>query len=451
MGSQVSLGIELAQETQSLQNLANDILQLAKQHGATAAEVGAELGAGFSVDVRMGEVEKVEYNRDKGISVTVYIGQCKGNASSSDIARQSIEETVRAACAIAKVTSEDSCAGLADKDDLAWNYPDLDLYHPWNVTPQIAIELALACEARARQADARIVNSDGVSVSTYQGLNVYANSTGFMGTVASSKHGLSCSLIAKQGEGMQRDYYYTSARLADNLLSPNEVADKAVERTLRRLGAKSINTCQVPILFEAPIASSLLRSFLAAINGSSLYRKSSFLLDKLGETVFAPQINIYQRPHLRQGVGSAPFDAEGVKTVDRHFVESGVLSSYALGSYSARKLGLKTTGNSGGVFNLFIEPGKYDFSQLLSQMDTGLLVTELMGQGINMVTGDYSRGAAGFWVEKGVIQYPVEQITIAGNLADMFKHLVQVGTDLDTRTNLQTGSLLIDSMTVAGH
>ena len=452
MNECVATGIDTAHELQELQTLSRDLLAKAKAKGASSVEVAASVSGGFSLNVRMGDVETVEYHHDKSMGLTVYFGQRKGSASTSDMRAQSIAQTVDAACAIAKMTSEDPCNGLADKALMAWDYADhpLDVYHPWQLTPEQGIELALACEAKARKGDARISNSEGVSISTGESARVYANSHDFVGAVASSRHSISCSLLAKQAESMQRDYYYSVGRSATDLCTWDELAKRAVERTVRRLGATSIATCQVPVIFEASIASGLLRSFRAAISGGNLYRKSSFLLDQLDKPVFAPHIHIHQRPHLSTGLSSALFDGEGVQTADRDFVQQGVLTSYVLGSYSARKLGMQTTGNAGGVFNLSIDGGDDDLSALLKKMDKGLLVTELMGQGVNIVTGDYSRGASGFWVENGEIQYPVEQITIAGNLCDMFKQLLAVGNDIDKRGGIYTGSLLIEQMTIAG-
>lgn len=433
-----------------LQSLVQDMLDYAKQQGASASAAEASEGMGQSVTVRKGEVETIEYNRDKGIGITVYIGQRRGNASTSDFSRQALLDTVDKALTIARYTAEDEFAGLPDSDRLATEFPELDLFHPWTQSIEDAIAMAGACEAAALAADTRISNSEGGSVNTQNSLFVYGNSLGFSAGYPTSRHGVSCAVIAESEQGMQRDYWYTSARRAEDLLSAEEVGRRAGERTVRRLDGRKVKTCQVPVLFEAPIAAGLISSFVSATSGSSLYRKSSFLLDSLGQSIFPEWLQISERPHLLRGLASSPFDNEGVATVDREVIKDGVLQGYFLGSYSARKLGMQTTGNAGGSHNLLVSSTGEDFAGLLKKMGTGLLVTELLGHGINMVTGDYSRGAAGFWVENGVIQYPVEEITIAGNLKQMFKDIVAIGTDTETRGSKQTGSILIAQMTVAG-
>lgn len=433
-----------------LQSLVQDMLEYAKQQGATACAAEASEGMGQSVTVRKGEVETIEYNRDKGIGVTVYIGQRRGNASTSDFSRQALLDTVDKALTIARYTAEDAFAGLPDAERLATVFPDLDLFHPWTQSIDEAIAMAGACESAALAADPRISNSEGASVNTQNSLFVYGNSLGFSAGYPTSRHGVSCAVIAESEQGMQRDYWYTSARRAADLLSAEEVGRRAGERTVRRLDGRKVKTCQVPVLFEAPVAAGLLSSFVSAISGSSLYRKSSFLLDSLGQSIFPAWLQISERPHLLRGLASSPFDNEGVATVDREVIRDGVLQGYFLGSYSARKLGMQTTGNAGGNHNLLVSNTGEDFAGLLRKMGTGLLVTELLGHGTNMVTGDYSRGAAGFWVENGVIQYPVEEITIAGNLKQMFKDIVAIGTDTETRGSKQTGSILVAQMTVAG-
>jgi PmbA protein len=400
--------------------------------------------------VRLGEVETVEHTRDKGMGVTVYFGQRTGSASTTDFSEQALRETVRAACTIAKFTAEDDCAGLADPERLAKNIPDLDLYHPWNPGTERAIELARAAEATARGMDKRITNSEGGSLSTHEGLEVYGNSNGFLGTVAATRHSLSVSVIAQDEAGMQRDYWYSVARDAKLLESPETVGQHAARRSLRRLGSRKLSTRECPVLYEAPIATSLLSHFVSAVRGASLYRQASFLLDSIGKPIFADFVRIHEQPHLKGAQGSAGFDSEGVATQPRDLIRDGILQGYVLDSYSARKLKMQTTGNAGGVHNLTIDPGKENLEGLLRQMNTGLLVTELIGFGVNMVTGDYSRGAAGFWVENGEIQYPVEEITIAGNLKDMFRRIVAIGSDVDTRGNIRSGSILIGNMTVAG-
>jgi PmbA protein len=427
-----------------------DVLQLAQAAGASAAETEISLGVGQNVSVRLGEVETIEYNRDKGVSVSVYFGQQRGHASTSDLSPQALRDTVHAACSIARHTAHDPFCGLAAPELLARDIPDLDLYHPWEVSVDQALDLAKSCEAAAMAVDPRINNSEGAGVSTYEGLFVYANSHGFNAGYPSSRHSLSCSVIAESGEEMQRDYWYSTARAADDLDSAQVVGRLAGERTVRRLHARQLKTAQVPVLFEASVASGLLAHFVSAISGGSLYRKSTFLLDSLGKPVFSPHVQISERPHLPRGLASAPFDNEGVVTRSRELVTDGVLQGYMLASYSARKLGMTSTGNAGGNHNLILHSGNLDFVGLLQSMHTGLLVTELLGQGVNLVTGDYSRGAAGFWVENGEIQYPVEELTIAGNLADMFRQVVAVGNDVLVQGSRQTGSILIEQMTVAG-
>lgn len=433
-----------------LRQMSADVLQLAAAAGASAADAEISMGVGQNVSVRLDEVETIEYNRDKGMSVTVYFGQRRGHANTSDLSPQALKDTVQAACSIARYTAHDEFCGLADPALLARAIPDLDLYHPWDISVDEAIALAKRCEGAALAIDSRINNSEGASVSTYGGLFSYANSNGFNEGYFTSRHSLSCSVIAEHDDSMQRDYWYTSARAAADLDSAEAVGRIAGERTARRLGARRLKTAQVPVLFEASVASGLLSHFVSAISGGNLYRKSSFLLDSLGKQVFAPHITISERPHLARGLASAPFDNEGVATQARDLVVDGVLQGYMLASYSARKLGMASTGNAGGNHNLILNSGELDFDGLLRQMGTGVLVTELLGHGINMVTGDYSRGAAGFWVENGQIQYPVEEITIAGNLKDMFQGVVAVGKDVLVQGSKQTGSVLIDRMTIAG-
>lgn len=440
---------ELPQPAQ-LEGLVRQVLDEAKRLGATGAEAGVSLEAGLSVTVRLGEVETLEYHRDRGVGVTVYFGQRKGSASSSDFAPQALHETVRAACDIARYTSEDDSAGLADAALMARDIPDLDLCHPWNIDAARGIELAQRCEAAARDTDARITNSEGATLSSHQGVRVYGNSHGFLAGYPSTRHSLSCSVIAGRDDQMQRDYWYSVARRHEELEDAEHIGRTAAARTLHRLGSRKLSTRQVPVVFAAEIATGLFRGLVGAVRGSSLYRKSSFLLDHLGKPIFPAFVHVHEQPHLRGALGSAPFDSEGVATRARDLVSGGVLQGYVLDSYSARKLGLQTTGNAGGVHNLTVDSGPLDFNGLLREMGTGLLVTELMGQGVNMVTGDYSRGAAGFWVENGAVQYPVEEITIAGNLKDMFQSIVAIGNDIERRGNYRTGSVLVERMTVAG-
>ncbi|HET9112912.1 MAG TPA: metalloprotease PmbA [Burkholderiales bacterium] len=434
----------------ALQSLVEQMLDYAKTQGATACSAEASEGMGQSVTVRKGEVETIEYNRDKGISVSVYLGQRRGNASTSDFTRQALVDTVDKALAIARFTAEDRFSGLPDADRLAKHLPELDLFYPWTQTIDEAIEMAGACEAAALAVDSRINNSEGASVNTQNSLFVYGNSLGFLAGYPTSRQGLSCAVIAESEQGMQRDYWYSSARRAEDLLPADEVGRIAGQRTARRLNARKVKTCQVPVLFEAPVATGLLSHFVSAVSGGSLYRKSSFLLDSLGQAVFPEWIDISERPHLLRGLASSPFDNEGVATIDREVIRDGILQGYFLSTYSARKLGMQTTGNAGGNHNLLVGNSGEDFAGLLKKMGTGLLVTELLGHGINMVTGDYSRGAAGFWVENGELQYPVEEITVAGNLRQMYKNIIAIGTDTETRGSKQTGSILIAEMTVAG-
>jgi len=434
-----------------LQEMSTDVLRLAKQAGATAAEAEISLGIGQNVSVRMNETETIEYNRDKGISVSVYFGQQKGHASTSDLSPEAIQDTVAAACNIARYTAKDEFCGLADASLMAKDVPDLDLYHPWDLPVDQAIEIAKKCESAARHVDARISNSEGAAVSTYEGMFAYANTHGFNNGYATSRHSLSCSVIADDGnDNMQRDYWYSTARSAQDLESADFVGRLAGERTVRRLGSKRIKTAEVPVLFEASLASGLISHLVSAISGGSLYRKSSFLLDSIGKQIMSPHITIQEDPFLLRGLASSPFDNEGVVTKPRVLVKDGVLQGYMLSSYSARKLGMASTGNAGGNHNLIVSHGDLDFNGLLKTMGTGLLVTELLGHGINMVTGDYSRGAAGFWVENGVIVHPVEEITVAGNLQAMFQQIVAIGNDVLVQGSKQVGSILIENMTVAG-
>ena len=434
----------------TLRELAGQVLDLAKAAGATAAETEVSEGMGQSVSVRKGEVETVEYNKDKGIGVTVYLGQCRGHASTSDFSRDALARTVDKALAIARYTAEDDCAGLADADLLAQAVPELDLFHPWDVSVDEAVEIARASEAAAFAVDKCITNSEGASVSTQASQFVYANSRGFVGGYPTSRQSVSCVVIAEQDGAMQRDYWYTTARAAANLDAAEAVGRRAGERTVRRLNGRKLGTRQCPVLFEAPIATGLIASYVSAVSGGHLYRKSSFLLDSLGQPVFPAFVQIQERPFIAKGLASAPFDSEGAATHDRDVVKDGVVQGYFLSSYSARKLGMRTTGNAGGNHNLIVPATGEDFAALLKKMGTGLLVTELLGHGLNMVTGDYSRGAAGFWVENGEIAYPVEEITVAGNLKEMFKGIVAIGTDVETRGSRQVGSILIGNMTVAG-
>ena len=434
----------------TLRQLAHDMLAYAAQQGATASAAEVSDSFGQAVTVRQGEVETIEYTRDKGIGISVYIGQHRGNANTSDFSSQAVRDTVDAAISIARHTASDDCAGLPPRELLAAHPQDLDLYHPWILSVEQAIDLAKECEQAAFARDKRINNSEGATINVQEAQFVFANSLGFIGGFPTSRHSISCSVIAGKGGAMQRDYWYSEARNARDMLKVEEIGRIAAERAIRRLKSRKIGTTQVPVLFEAPIAASLIGHFVGAVSGSSLYRKSSFLLDQLGKQIFSPNIHIEDVPDIPRGLGSSAFDDEGVKTQRRAIVEEGVLQGYFLGSYSARKLGLQTTGNAGGNHNLIVRSGELDFDGLLKEMGRGLVVTELLGQGVNHVTGDYSRGAAGFWVEHGEIQYPVEEITIAGNLKDMYRHIAAVGSDVLVQGSRQCGSILIESMMVAG-
>ena len=437
-----------------LKALARDVLAYAREAGGTDAAVEISEGSGLSVSVRRGKIETIEQNKDKGMGVTVYIGQKRGNASTSDFSPAALRATVDAAYNIARFTAEDDCAGLADADMLEMNPRDLKLCYPWRITTEEAVTLAQRAESATFDVDPRITNSEGASVHVQQSHFVAANSRGFVGGYPFSRHTLSVAPIAGKGAKMQRDDWYTSVRDAKKMANPEAVGRYAAERALARLNARKLDTRTCPVLFEAPLAAGLLGAFVQATSGGALYRKSTFLLDTLGKAVFPSHIQVLEDPHVLGGVGSAPFDEEGVRTVRRDVVKDGVLQGYFLSSYSARKLGMKTTGNAGGSHNLSLTSSKTkkgdDFAAMLRKMDRGLLVTELMGQGTNYVTGDYSRGASGYWVENGVIQYPVEEITIAGNMKDIFQQIVAIGADVLTRGNKQTGSILIEKMVVAG-
>ncbi len=431
-------------------HLIDKVLSRCLQMGATSAEASISTGNGLSVTVRMGQVETIEHERDTGLTVTVYRDGRKGSASSTDFSNKAIDTIVDAACTIAKHASEDECAGLLEAQYLARAFPDLDLHHAWEIHPQAAMDMALACEDSARNADKRLTNSDGTSVSTYVGSHVYGNTHDFIHGWDWSSHHVDCTVIAEKNGHMQRDGWYTRARDHRDLDDIKAVAKEAAHRTLSRLGAQKLSTRSAPVIFEAPVAKGLFTALITAISGNALYRKATFLLDKLGEEIFAPHIHIEEQPHLRKALGSAPFDNDGMGTQQKHVIKNGVLETYLLSAYSARKLGMAPTGNAGGVHNLVVHPGDQDLPSLLRQMDTGLLVTDMIGFGINPITGDYSRGASGFWVQGGERQYPVEEITIAGNLADMFRQIISVGNDVDKRGNIMTGSVLMENMIIAG-
>ncbi len=441
---------DLSPGRRTLEALVGQILDEARRGGASEAAAGVSVDEGLSVTVRLGEVETIEYQRDRGLGVTVYFGKRKGSASTADLSEAAVRETVAKACTIAKYTAEDPCAGLADAARMASNPPELDLCHPWDLAPEDAILLARECEDAARTLDPRIDNSEGASVGRHQSLRVYGNSNGFIGSYPTTGHSISCAVLGSENGKMQRDYWYTSARCADELDTPANVGRIAAQRTLRRLGASKLSTRKAPVVFPAELARGLIGHLVSAISGSSQYRRASFLLDAKGEQLFPEFINLSERPHIPRGFGSHPFDREGVATVDRELVDAGVLTGYVLSSYSARRLGLETTGNAGGIHNLIVASGTRDLDGLIADMGTGLVVTELMGQGVNAVTGDYSRGAAGFWVQDGQIVQPVEEVTIAGNLRDMYRNIQAVGNDIDERGTIRTGSVLLAEMTIAG-
>jgi PmbA protein len=436
--------------TQDLERVATNVLDAAKRGGATAAETEVSQGIGQSVSVRNGEVETISYNRDKGIGVTVFVGKRRGNASTADFSDDAIKAAVDKALAIARYTSEDPASGLADPARLAKGWPDLDLYHPWDLSVEDAIDLGRETEAAALAVDRRITNTEGATVARGESEFVYANSHGFAGGYRSSRHHIDCSVIGEQDDAMQRDYWYTAARAAADLQDGRTVGRIAGERTVRRLGSRQLGTMECPVVFEASEAADLIGFFVQAVSGGSLYRRSSFLQDSLGTKVFAPHVQLREEPHLLRGRASAPFDSEGVATEPRDVVRDGVVQGYFLGSYSARKLGMQSTGNAGGSHNLVLSHGTDDLPALLRRMGRGLLVTEQLGQGVNPVTGDFSRGAAGFWVEDGAIAYPVEEITIAGNLCAMYADIVAIGNDVDRRGSRHTGSILLGRMTIAG-
>jgi len=438
-----------------LRELATLVLARAKQAGASACDVDVSEGYGLAVTVRKGKADTIEHNRDRGAGVTVYFGERpkarRGHASSSDLSPAALEQTVDAAAAIARHTAEDDCAGPPEAALLAREIPDLDLFHPWALDTGEAIDIACRCEAAAFAASKKIRNSEGATVSAHQTQFVLANSLGFMGGYPGSRHYISCAVIAEDKGLMQRDDWYSASRVPGRLADPRAIGKYAGLRAAARLGARKIATCQVPVLYEAPVALSLIGNFAAAVNGGNLYRKTSFLADSLGKKVFSPLVRLEERPHVKRGTSSGAFDEEGVATRERVVVRDGVVEGYFLGSYSARKLGMKTTGNAGGTHNLFLKSGDKDFRGMLRELGRGLLVTELMGQGVNLVTGDYSYGAAGYWVEGGEIRYPVEEITIAGNLKEIFHDIASIGSDVVERGGRSSGSILVARMTIAGN
>ncbi|MDQ6619564.1 MAG: metalloprotease PmbA [Pseudomonadota bacterium] len=436
--------------TRELERVAAEVLDVARRGGATAAETDVSQAVGLSVTVRKDEVETIAYNRDKGIGVTVYIGQRRGHASTADFSTDAVRSTVEKALTIARYTAEDPASGLADPARLAREFPDLDLYHPWDLDVDHAIVLGREAESAALGVDPRLTNTEGSTVARSEAEFVYANTNGFLHGYRNSRHHIDCSVIGEDDDGMQRDYWYTTARAPQDLMSARDVGLIAGERTARRLAARQLGTTECPVLFEASEAGDLVGYFVGAVSGGSLYRKSSFLLDSIGQQVFAPHVSIREEPHIPRARGSAPFDNEGVATAPRDIVKNGVVEAYFLSSYSARKLGLSTTGNAGGNHNLVVTHGEHDLAGLMRLMGKGLFVTEQLGQGVNPVTGDFSRGVAGFWIENGEIAYPVEEITIAGNLKQMYRDIVAIGRDVDRRGSRHVGSLLIGRMMIAG-
>jgi PmbA protein len=440
----------LLPSTEDLQDRVQQALALARREGASAADASVSASRGYTLSVRKGEVESLEFQHDRELGITVYFGQRKGNASTGDLSSAGIAEAVHAACEIARATSEDPCNGLADPARMAQVFPELELDHPWGLSPDAAIDLARQCEAAAFAVDPRIRQSEGASVSTHRGVSVYANSHGFVGPRHGTHHSLSCAVVASEDDEMQRDYWYSSARRPADLLAADAIGRRAGERAVARLGSRKLTTRRAPVLLPPELARGFWGHYIAAMSGAALYRKSTFLLDKLDQPVFAPSVRLEQQPFLPCGAASAAWDHEGVATQERVLVDDGVLRGWLLGSYSARKLGLQSTGNAGGVYNLVVRPGTQRFDELVRGMHEGLIVSELLGHGVNGVTGDYSRGAAGYWVENGAIAYPVEELTIASTLQEMARNIVALGADVDPLAGTRTGSVLIDGMTIAG-
>jgi PmbA protein len=435
---------------ESLKGVAARAVELARRHGSDQAEVGVSYEEGLSVTVRMGELESVERQRDRGLAITVYRGQRKGSASTTDFSPASIEETVRKAVSIGSFTTADEYAGLAEAELMAKDQRDLELYFPWEVDVDQATELALRSETAARSLDRRIANSEGASVSSGVGQRVYANSHGFVGAYPTSTHSMSCSVLAKEGDSLERDYWYTVSRHPDDLETPEKVGEEAARRAVQRLGARTLSTRRVPVIYPAELAKGLFGHLIAAIRGTAQYRRASFLLDAVGKEILPQFLDIEEDPWIPRALASAPFDAEGVQTRRRTLVERGVLQGYVLSSYSARRLGLETTGNAGGVHNLLVKPTAGKLEDLMRECDEAFVVGELLGQGVNTVTGDYSRGAAGFWIERGQIVHPVHEVTIAGNLKDLFREIQAVGSDIDARGTVRCGAVRVDGLTLAG-
>lgn len=442
--------MDLREQEDNLRSLVEDILAEARQQGADQAEVSVSVDTGLSVGVRKGELENLEFNQDRGFGITLYVGQRKGSASTTDSSADAIRDTVAAAKNIATYTEDDPCSGLADAALMPQTLPDLDLFHLWSLQPEQAIDMAVECEAAGLAVDERLTNSDGANVNTQQSLRVYGNSHGFIGASAGTRHGMNCVLIGEDGEGMQRDYWYSVARDANDLEAPVAVGEQAAQRTVARLSPRSAPTGTYPVLYTPAMASGLIGHLIGALSGGALYRRASFMLDSIGEKILPEWISLVERPHLPGALGSANFDGDGVATRSKAFVDAGTVASYVLSAYSARKLELQPTGNAGGVHNLDIDGKQTETQQLIKQMDRGLIVSELMGQGINGVTGDYSRGAAGFWVENGEIVYPVAEVTVAGNLKEIYGRIAGLGNDVDYRHNIRAPSILVEAMTVAG-
>lgn len=440
---------QVSQQRQILEQAVSEALELAKKH-SDGAEVAVSKTTGISVSTRFGEVENVEFNSDGALGITVYHQQRKGSASSTDLSHEAIARTVQAALDIARYTSQDPCAGVADRELLAFDAPDLDLFHPADIDAERGIALAARAENAALSADPRITNTEGGSFNSHYGIKVFGNSHGMLQSYCSTRHSLSSCVIAEQNGDMERDYAYTIGRSLDSLQQPEWVGQESARRTLSRLSPQKLSTMKAPVMFAAEVATGLFGHLVGAIAGSSVYRKSTFLLDSLGQQIMPEWLTIEEHPHLRGGLASTPFDSEGVRTERRDIVQQGILQQWLLTSYSARKLGLQSTGHAGGIHNWRISGRGLDFDGMLKEMGTGLLVTELMGQGVSGLTGDYSRGASGFWVENGQIQYPVSEITIAGNLKDMWKNMVTIGNDIEVRSNIQCGSVLLPEMKIAG-
>ncbi|HSD68818.1 MAG TPA: metalloprotease PmbA [Woeseiaceae bacterium] len=440
----------VAMSGRDIEDIVRMVLAESKRLGADQAEAAASHDLGIAATARLGTVENIEYTNDRGIGVTVFFGTRKGSASTSDFSAAALSETVRKACAFARYTEADPCAGLADAERMATEIPDLDLAHDWAIESEQAIAIAVESEDAARSFDKRITNSEGATVSTNNGIRAYGNTHGFLASFRKSSHSISCVVVGEQNGDMQRDYHYTSARDPADLEAAKAVGERAARRTIDRLGAKKVKTCKARVLLAPEIARSFFGHAVAAVSGGAQYRRASFLLEAAGQQIFPPFLQIQERPHIAKAMASAAYDAEGVATRDRDLVVDGVLQGYVLGSYSARRLGLTTTGNAGGAHNLIVPGNARDLASLVRDMGTGLLVHELIGQGVNPVTGDYSRGAAGFWVEHGEIAYPVHEVTIAGNLRNLYRRIVAVGQDQDLRGGIRCGSVLIDEMAIAG-